>query len=102
MNADLYFDSDGVLITLAQYERTVAGKKRVVLKEIEALEEIMKGLRPELDVLRCKYNACIFDGGRMSSKDFWRYEHMRELHGRAYRNVKAAKSLLLKWVYMED
>lgn len=102
MNADLYFDSDGVLITLAQYERTVAGKKRVVLKEIEALEEIMKGLRPELDVLRCKYNACIFDGGRMSSEDFWKYERMRELHGKAYTNVKVAKILLLKWVYMED
>lgn len=95
-NVELYYDNNGILFTMAMYEKEVKKRKYILGKEIEALTVKLQQVRRVLDDMRGTIQSA------ERSKQFHLYtkfHEMRRLHGQTYSNIIHARKLLLKWAY---
>lgn len=77
---ELYYDDNGILVTLSQFSNRLSVRKEQLLAERMALESLIMKLRGQLESNPSNVSAKLE-------------------HGRAYRNLAGVNKLLSKWLY---
>lgn len=93
----LYYDKNGVLVSLAQYFTTVEQKKKVIARELRELKASLRALREQIDRF---HELEVANNGKLKYDTREKYRVVREKHGKTYRNIMALQTLMGKWMYV--